>query len=329
LVLSVVLAILAWYSATHHGLGKDDGSVGRFFGWRYTPTLIAVLFTQALVMIAEDVKRTEAYARLSQTEPPTAKHTLFYIPKVWWKNVYPQRNSGGDKSWTLALSSLAAGLSLLVVSSFSSSLLIARDVPHSNPVQMRQYMPEPDGTIALVPRWDTYFRTINAHLYNVSTSTWVSDSHVILPIAPMPQASGNETFNNGIWEAETTILQMDNDCVPMTLVQKTDFMTNYTFTSDQRTCAQNDTCPGQYTTGLELKSTDGCLIQLHSKIDSSPMVVYGGIYWTNMSSSYISIQDLIRDRGDRPLMSSSEQSAISRVFVYHLSDECRALLAQL
>jgi uncharacterized membrane protein len=73
LVLSVVLAILAWYSAIHHGLGKDDGSVGRFFGWRYMPTLIAVLFTQALVMIVEDVKRTEAFARLSQIEPPTAK----------------------------------------------------------------------------------------------------------------------------------------------------------------------------------------------------------------------------------------------------------------
>jgi hypothetical protein len=98
------------------------------------PTLIAVLFTQALVTIAEDVKRAEAFARLSHTEPPTAKHMLFYIPKVWWENVYTQRNSGGDNSWTLALSSLAAGLGLLVVSSFSSSLLIARDVTHSNSV---------------------------------------------------------------------------------------------------------------------------------------------------------------------------------------------------
>jgi hypothetical protein len=322
LVLSVVLTILAWYSATHHGLGKDDGSVGRFFGWRYMPTLIAVLFTQALVMIAEDVKRTEAFARLSQTEPPTAKHTLFYIPKVWWKNVYPQRNSGGDKSWTLALSSLAAGLSLLFVSSFSSSLLIARDVPHSNPVQMRRYMPEPNGTIALVPRWDTYFRTINAHLYNVSTSTWVSDSHVILPIAPMPQVSGNETFNTGIWEAETTILQMDNDCVPMTLVQKTEFVANYTSTGNLRTCAQNATCSEQFKS-LELRSIDGCSVQIHSQVRSNSMVEYGGIYWTNMSSSYVSMQDLIHERGNRPLTNPAEESIMSRVFTYHFSDECR------
>jgi hypothetical protein len=85
-------------------------------------------------MIAEDVKRTEAFSQLSQTEPPTAKHALFYTLKAVWKDAHPQRNSGEDKSWTLALSSLAAGLSLLVVSSFSSSLLIARDVTHSNPV---------------------------------------------------------------------------------------------------------------------------------------------------------------------------------------------------
>jgi hypothetical protein len=322
LVLSVVLAILAWYSATHHGLGKDDGSVGRFFGWRYMPTLIAVLFTQALVMIAEDVKRTEAFTRLSQTEPPTAKHTLFYIPKVWWKNVYPQQNSGGDKSWTLALSSLAAGLSLLVVSSFSSSLLVARDVLYSNPVQMRRYMPEPNGTIALVPRWDTYFRTINAHLYNVSTSTWVSDSHVILPIAPMPQVSRNETFNTGIWEAETTILQMENDCVPMTLVQDTEFVANYTSTGNLSTCAQNATCSEQFKR-LELRSIDGCTVQIQFQVESNPISKYGGIYWTNMSSSYVSMQDLIHENGNKPLANPAEESTASRDFIYHLSDECR------
>jgi hypothetical protein len=322
LVLSVVLAILAWYSATHHGLGKDDGSVGRFFGWRYMPTLIAVLFTQALVMIAEDVKRTEAFARLSQTEPPTAKHTLFYIPKVWWKNIYPQRNSRGDKSWTLALSSLAAGLSLLVVSSFSSSLLIARDVLHSNPVQMRRYMPEPNGMIALVPRWDTYFRTINAHLYNVSTSTWVSDSHVILPVVPMPQDLGTGALNTGIWEAETTILQMENDCAPMSLVHKSDFIANYTITGNQRICAQNDTC-SERSRGLQLRSTDGCLVEIHSQLYSNAIVAHGGIYWTNMSSSYVSMDDLIRDRGNSPPTQPEEERTISRVFIYQLSNECR------
>jgi hypothetical protein len=326
LVLSFVLAVLAWYSATHHGLGKDDGSVGQFFGWRYAPTLITVLFTQALVMIAEDVKRTEPFARLSQAEPPTAKHTLFYTPKVWWKNVLPQRDSGGNRSWTLALSSLATGLSLLVVSSFSSSVLIARDVSYSNPVQMHRYMPGPNGTITLVPRRETYFRTINAYLYNVSTSTWVSDSHIILPIVPIPQALGAQTLDTGIWEAETTILQMENECVPMDLVQQTESEINYTSTGDLRTCAQNATC-SEHSKGLELRSSDGCSIQVHSQVESvfgsNPMVRYGGIYWTNMSSSYVSMQDLIHERGNRSLRNPTEDRIGSRVFIYHLSDECR------
>lgn len=138
-------------------------------------------------------------------------------------------------------------------------------------------MPEPNGTIVLVPRWDTYFRTINAHLYNVSTSTWVSNSHVILPIEPMPQVSRNETFNTGIWEAETTILQMNNNCVPMTLVQKTKFVANYTSTGNLRTCAQNATCSEQFKR-LELRSIDGCLVQIHLQVESNPILKYGGIY---------------------------------------------------
>jgi hypothetical protein len=296
--------------------------MGRFFGWRYTPTLIAVLFTQALVMIAEDIKRTEAFARLSQVESPTAKSTLFYIPKVWWKTVIPRRVSGGHKTWTLSLSSLAAGLSLLVVSSFSSSVLIAKDMTYFDPVQIQRYIPEPNGTVALVPRRDTYFRTINAHLYNVSTSTWVSDSHVILPIIPMSQDLGTRALNTGIWEAETTILQMENYCLPMSLVRKYEFIANYTKTGNQRTCAQNNTCYGQ-SRGLELRSTDGCSVQIHSQLKHNAMVVEGGIYWTNMSSSYVSMEDLIRDRGNSPPKNSAEEEIISRVFIYHLSDECR------
>jgi hypothetical protein len=62
LILSVVLAVLCWYSNKSHGLGNDDGSTRLFIGWRYTPTIIAVLFTQALVQTAEGVERTEVFA---------------------------------------------------------------------------------------------------------------------------------------------------------------------------------------------------------------------------------------------------------------------------
>jgi hypothetical protein len=88
LLLAVILTVLCWYPAKHHGLGKDDGSLGLLVGWRYVPTLIAVLFTQALVMVAEDVKRTEAFARMAQSQPVKVQHTLLYTPRVWWKSVF-------------------------------------------------------------------------------------------------------------------------------------------------------------------------------------------------------------------------------------------------
>lgn len=36
------------------------------FGWRFTPTLIAVLYAQMTVILFEDVKRTEPFARLAK-----------------------------------------------------------------------------------------------------------------------------------------------------------------------------------------------------------------------------------------------------------------------
>jgi hypothetical protein len=47
-VLSIVLVVLSWYSATYYGLGKDDGSLSLLVGWRYTPTLVAVLSPKLL-----------------------------------------------------------------------------------------------------------------------------------------------------------------------------------------------------------------------------------------------------------------------------------------
>jgi hypothetical protein len=302
-----------------------------------------VLFTQALVIIAEDIKRTEAFARMSQAQPPKARYTVFYIPKVWWKNIFQnfsRRKSGGHGSWILALSSLAAGISLLIVSTFSSSVLIAKDVLYSESVQIQRYIPSANGTISLAPRRDTYFQAISSYLYNASTSIWVSDSHVILPFAPVEKASGIATLHNGTWEAETTILQMENKCMPMSLTGKTVLNASYSFIGGRYVCAENDSCLGR-SKGFELNSADGCSVQIHSSpIDenigrlvttsSSPqgfgrdsMTNYGGIFWSNMSSSYVSVKDLIRDRGKYPLISPREESTISRVFIYYLSNECR------
>jgi hypothetical protein len=131
LALSITLAVLCWYSPQHHGLGRDNGSTRLLLGWRYTPTLIALLFTQALVIISEDVKRTEALARMARSIPVNARHTLLYTPKVWWKTLFeglPRKQNGGRRGWLLTASSLTAGVSIFVISPLSSTIFVAKDV---------------------------------------------------------------------------------------------------------------------------------------------------------------------------------------------------------
>jgi hypothetical protein len=343
LLLAVILAIVCWYSATHHGVWRDDGSLGLFVGWRYVPTLIAVLFTQALVMTAEDVKRTEAFARMAQPEPVEAKFSLFYIPKVWWKSVFEgfsrTKSGGKTRRWMLAFSSLAAGISILAVSTLSSSVLASKEVVYKEPVKMQRYIADATDSIQLVPRRETYFHTISGYLYNASTSIWVDDSHVVLPFMPISDTNDNEPLRDGRWQSVTTILQLENECAPMSITSKIDLNGTYTYTN---TTTSNHTwnVPSR---GFRLRSADGCEVQMQTPIavslvrsdaiaiqyvpgtkyllDEVPQ--YGGIIWTNMSSNYVSWQDLIRASGPIPRISSDEERVIKDTFIYDLSDQCR------
>jgi hypothetical protein len=340
LALSVILVALCWYSAKNHGLGKDDRSIGLLVGWRYTPTIIAVLFTQALVITAEDVKRTEAFARMACSKPISSRYTLSYIPKVWWRSVFEgfsRRSSGGYRRWMLAFSSLAAGVSLLIITTFSSSVFVAKDVLYQDIVQLQRYVPDRNGTIALSPKRDTYFHTISGFLYNASTSIWVSDSHVVLPFVPANSSTDNEPLRDGSWEAETTIMQLENSCVPMNMTDKTVIVVNYS-SAGRWSCGNNCTVKSK---GFKIRSADGCEVQMQTPIayeDShdnasttslSPegyrkdyLPDSGGMFWTNMSSSYVSWQDLMQEHGNPPAIDSSIERTIKHTFIYSMSDQC-------
>jgi len=58
LILGSLIVWLSCQSRKNHGLGDNDGSSMILFGWRFTPTLIAVLYAQMTVILFEDVKRT-------------------------------------------------------------------------------------------------------------------------------------------------------------------------------------------------------------------------------------------------------------------------------
>jgi hypothetical protein len=62
LAISVIFAILCWASVHNHGLQNDTNTTGLIIAQRYVPTILAVFFTQALVMISDDVKRTVPFA---------------------------------------------------------------------------------------------------------------------------------------------------------------------------------------------------------------------------------------------------------------------------
>ncbi|CAO2648819.1 Nn.00g097680.m01.CDS01 [Neocucurbitaria sp. VM-36] len=343
LALSTALVVLSWCSVHYHGLGKDDRSARLLLGWRYTPTIIAVLFTQALVTVSEDVKRTEAFARMARPIPIQASYTLLYSPKVWWKSLFEglsRKRSGGQRSWLLTFSSLTAGLSILVISTFSSSVFLGKDVITKDALQLQRYVSGQDETLALQPRRATYSRTISGFLYNTSASIWVSDSHVVLPLALGPVNGSLKSLPDGVWEAETRVIQMESECIPATMIGRTVLEANYSYAAS--TC--EDTCTVR-SRGFKFRSEDGCEVQMQSPIATdtehdrglafspTPDGYYqdgfmknGGLSWTNMSSSYVSWQDHVRQQGGVPHLGTLGDGALkwwSRVFIYDLSDQCR------
>ncbi|KAH6629098.1 hypothetical protein C7974DRAFT_312103, partial [Boeremia exigua] len=345
LILAITLAILCVYSLRHDGIGKEDGSVGLFVARRYIPTIIAVLFTLALTMIAEDVKRTEAFARMASPQPVTASHTLFYLPQVWWKSVFQglsRKRSGGHRRWVLSMSSLAAGISVLVISTLSSSVFVTKEVLLRTESQLQQHTSHQDGSIPLLPRRDTYTRTISGFLYNASTSLWISDSHVILPFLTPGQGTARQPPQDGTWEAETIVLKFGSTCTPMALAEKADL--NITFVAEDDSSTGRNATFQKESRGLKLRSEDGCEVQLQTPIApssrengaiiidqpigpffSDSLTLDGGMIWTNLSSSYISWQSLIEEHGRSPPIDSggkSVQDQWRRTFIYGISQQC-------
>ncbi|KAI4682014.1 uncharacterized protein J4E88_004901 [Alternaria novae-zelandiae] len=347
LILSTVLAVLSWHSYKNHGLGDEDGSTGLLIGWRYTPTIVAIFFTQAVVQVAEDVKRTEAYARMAGPESIEAKFTLFYLPKVWWKSIFvgfSRKRSGGHRRWNLALSSLAAGISVLSISTFSSSVFVAKEILYQEDVQLQRYaagqtIGEDLSPIQLSPRRDTYLRTISGYLFNVSTSIWSSNSQVIVPFGASNGDKRHATLPNGIWQADTEVFHLNYSCTSMALVEKDIIDITYKYTDIPITSCPNDTCTVS-SKGFKVRSEDGCEVQIQGPIAqwdalgaelnsdgfiSDTFTDDGGLLWTNMSSNYVSWETLIRDYGQPPAIRSIGEKVLeqwSRTFIYGFSDQC-------
>ena len=85
-LLAVLTLILTGYSATNNGLIIDDNSPGLFFAWRYVPTILAVFYGIAVLTMAEDLRRTERFARLSEPGGASATESINSSLRHWWND---------------------------------------------------------------------------------------------------------------------------------------------------------------------------------------------------------------------------------------------------
>jgi hypothetical protein len=195
------------------------------FGWRFTPTLIAVLYTKATAIIFEDVKRTEPFARLANPAPggASAYGTLLQASKAWWAifvDMFFKRKRVGKTSWALFCSTIINVLALLAISPLSAALLTSEEVVIPRMTEFTRLVPRSNTQLPLNATRETYFRTISALTRNVTTSAWTSDTSIAFPFWPSSeklQLEPNLKSSYKSWQAATSTFTSALDCRNMTL----------------------------------------------------------------------------------------------------------------
>jgi len=282
---------LSIYSKRNHGIGTDNGSSEILFGWRFTPTLIAVLYAQMTVILFEDVKRTEPFARLARapTGGAGAYGTLLQTPRAWWSIFFDfcfRRKRVGRTSWSLICSALINVIALLAISPLSSALLTSEEILIPKTVEFAKTTPKANTQIPMVPTRDTYYRAMNAALRNVTTSAWVTDTSSTLPFWPLSEAAQfGPTFASsyGAWKMDTTTFRSSFECQEMTL--KSANITNKRYSSVYTHQGYGPLNGTQPMVTFVLESSDECKYEL-SIHPATDMAAYGGMTWSDASTFY-------------------------------------------
>lgn len=227
LSLAFAAAVTALYerSDANQGLGGDDGSVMVLLGWRFTPTLVAVLYVQLSSIMLQDAKRTEPFARLSRSGKSDASSTILHAPGAWWAALIEggsKSKADGRRSWFLFCAALLNIIGFLGISPISSSLLISKEVSVPRPTEFLQMTSPENSSIPLYVGRETIFRTLGHLLQDITTSAWITDNYTVIPFWPSyvdtvplgPTLSGNQQ----VWEAEAQVLSMEFSCNDMPIV---------------------------------------------------------------------------------------------------------------
>ena len=226
--LILAVALLYWKSDRNFGVIDDDGTSKRVFASRFVPTLLAVAYVLIATIVVDDVKRTEGFAQLASPSGALAKSTLLQNAGQWWACIwrsFPSRKNEHGMRWAMFYSVMVYVLGILVLSPFSSSFLVSKEVLVPQDISFRRVNLTASSTpLSLEAKQSSYFRTIAHSLQNVSTSAWITDRYFVLPFwpstmdsAPLGPILSTEAQS---WQAQTTVMTSDLICEPMKLERK-------------------------------------------------------------------------------------------------------------
>jgi hypothetical protein len=283
------------------GLGADDGSDAILVGWRFSPTLICVVYAQLISMLFDDIRRTEPFAKMSRFGGAPAANSVLERPKSWWSvfvDAFRNRKGHGRATIPLQLASFAFIISILIIQPLSSSFLISYNVTLDRSASFRGVALES----ALLPSTATpeMFLGTTGHLfYNLSGTPWISGQYVVLPfwLSDMPGSSFQNTLSLASasrWTALTKVLKVDYPCGLMEIESR---LEDRTFVAESQVSMTETTGgmidlsnQGRRSTlngtvkmlATKLRSSNGCEFQ----VDRSPFLSqnqYDSLIWSRFS----------------------------------------------
>ncbi|KAI1425350.1 hypothetical protein F5Y12DRAFT_714398 [Xylaria sp. FL1777] len=224
-VLEILVVIVHVLSARKMGLVADDGSGGIIILSKFVPTLFAVVHGILLSILLNDVKRTQPFANLASPSGASAKQSLTWMADAWWESLLaslPKRNIK-KTNWAMLCATVAFMFSFLIISPFSSTLLVSQDVLFAKEPAFSQLDISSALPLQANPIGTTYFRTVSSLLQNVTTSAWITDNHAVLPFWPSTIGSAplGPIVSDSVqtWSAKTTVFDVDVNCEQMNLVE--------------------------------------------------------------------------------------------------------------
>ncbi|KAI0165245.1 hypothetical protein GGR52DRAFT_101832 [Hypoxylon sp. FL1284] len=275
-LLELAVVIVHSISARHYGLTDDDESDGAAVGSKFVPTTLAVIYVLWTSILFDDIKQTEAFARLASPSGALAESSLTWTAEAWWDALFDSFPKRFRKtSWALLFGTTTFILGFLVVSPLSSTLVVSQDVVFTRATNFAQINMASSTPLQANPFSATYFRTISNVLQNVTTSAWLTEKYAVLPFWPdkaNPAPLGPVIANSAAqtWTANTTVFSAQLDCEDLHL-------------TDLKTAElASHSLPDLTETGisLDLSSQSGCMINLRLENISS-FATAGGSLWSS------------------------------------------------